>query len=162
MTDPKFYMLLIAALFPLIIGMIWYNPKVFGNAWMKASGVTMPEKPDRSQMWKIYIQVYIFSLLYSWIIANFCIHQFGAFGMIGGDIPNAKESYKLFMGDYGNAFRTFGHGALHGGVYSLMTALFMVGIPALFEQRGWNYILIHVGYFGLCGLLMGAFLCAYM
>jgi hypothetical protein len=25
----------LAAVIPILVGMIWYNPKVFGNAWMK-------------------------------------------------------------------------------------------------------------------------------
>jgi len=31
----------IAALVPTIIGFIWYNPKVFGTAWMASAGLTM-------------------------------------------------------------------------------------------------------------------------
>lgn len=41
------------------------------------------------------------------------IHQFGALGMIGGDENLAKPSYAAFMNDYGKAYRSFGHGALH-------------------------------------------------
>ena len=28
----------IAAIVPLIVGSIWYNPKVFGSAWMNVNG----------------------------------------------------------------------------------------------------------------------------
>ena len=30
-----------ASILPLVTGFIWYNPKVFGTAWMKESGMTM-------------------------------------------------------------------------------------------------------------------------
>jgi hypothetical protein len=30
----------VSALLPLVVGAIWYNPKVLGKAWMQASGVT--------------------------------------------------------------------------------------------------------------------------
>ena len=30
----------IAAIAALLVGFIWYHPKVFGNAWMKVSGMT--------------------------------------------------------------------------------------------------------------------------
>ena len=30
--------MLLAALIPLVIGSLWYNPKTFGNAWMHACG----------------------------------------------------------------------------------------------------------------------------
>lgn len=42
--------------------------------------------------------------------------------MIGGDATKALPSYAAFMADYGNAFRTFKHGAFHGvmgGVYGI-------------------------------------------
>jgi hypothetical protein len=29
-----------AALIPTVIGFLWYNPKVFGNAWMAAADMT--------------------------------------------------------------------------------------------------------------------------
>ena len=32
--------ILVSALIPLIIGAIWYHPKVFGTAWMHATGIT--------------------------------------------------------------------------------------------------------------------------
>jgi len=28
---------LLAALIPLVIGFLWYNPKTFGTAWMKGA-----------------------------------------------------------------------------------------------------------------------------
>lgn len=30
---------LIASIIPLLVGFIWYNPKVFGTAWMNACGL---------------------------------------------------------------------------------------------------------------------------
>jgi len=35
-----YYIIFIAGLIPLMIGFVWYNPKVFGNAWMKSINVT--------------------------------------------------------------------------------------------------------------------------
>ena len=32
--------IIVSALVPLIIGAIWYHPKVFGSAWMHATGIT--------------------------------------------------------------------------------------------------------------------------
>jgi len=52
----------VAALVPMIIGFIWFNPKVFGNAWMKASGMTM-EKAEQANMPKILILSFIFAFL---------------------------------------------------------------------------------------------------
>lgn len=32
--------ILVAGVSALVVGFVWYNPKVFGNAWMKAAGMT--------------------------------------------------------------------------------------------------------------------------
>ena len=40
MEEFKLWVYAVAALVPLLIGSIWYNPKVFGTAWMKATGFT--------------------------------------------------------------------------------------------------------------------------
>ena len=153
------------ALVPLILGSIWYNPKVLGNAWMESSGVSMPdEKPSMGEMMKIFIPVYIFSLLFATILMSLSVHQFGAMGMIGGDekASNILPSYAAFMADYGQAFRTFKHGALHGFLGGLFMSLFLIGTTALFERKSWKYIMIHVGFYVLCGIIMGGLICAFI
>ena len=35
----NFLAILLAALSTLVVGFIWYNPKVFGTIWMKETGV---------------------------------------------------------------------------------------------------------------------------
>lgn len=36
----NFPAILVAALIPMVIGFIWFNTKVFGTTWMKASCMT--------------------------------------------------------------------------------------------------------------------------
>lgn len=36
----NFVAIIVAALVPMIIGFIWYHPKVFGNTWMQVAGMT--------------------------------------------------------------------------------------------------------------------------
>lgn len=159
MQEPNWYTIFVAALFPLILGSIWYNPKILGNVWMKSAGISEPTAEENKGMWKTYLIVYLFGVLFSWIMVNLSVHQMGAIGMIGGDPAKAGASFMPFMTEYGGAFRTFGHGALHGGLGALFISLFVLGSSALFERRSWTYILVHVGYHTLCGLLMGGFLC---
>lgn len=40
----------IAAVIPLLVGMVWYNPKVFGNAWMGATGLDEAKAKDGFNM----------------------------------------------------------------------------------------------------------------
>ena len=65
------------------------------------------------------------------------------------------------MGVYGNDFRTFKHGALHGTLTGVGIALPVVAINAMFEKRGFKYIAIHAGYWILTLLLMGGIICQF-
>lgn len=154
--------LAVAALIPLITGFIWYNPKTFGGVWLKEIGKTEEDMKNGSNMLKVFGCTYLFSFFMAFIWQFLVIHQFGAFGMVGGDIANAHPSFGEFMKDYGQAFRTFKHGALHGTMAGLALSLAIIGINSLFENRSWKYIFIHVGYWTLTGMLMGGFLCQFV
>jgi hypothetical protein len=67
-------------------------------------------------MLKIFGLTFVYSLMLAFIMSALVVHQFGALGMIGDPdfIATAKPSYAAFMADYGDNFRTFKHGALHG------------------------------------------------
>ena len=49
----NWYILPLAALIPMVVAMVWYNPKVFGNAWMKAAGMT-EEKAKGANMFLVF------------------------------------------------------------------------------------------------------------
>ena len=87
------------------------------------------------------------------------IHQFGALGMVGGDASKALPSYNAFMADYGTAFRTFKHGALHGTITGLFMILPTIGINALYEKRSFKYVMISGGYWIVCFMVMGGIIC---
>jgi hypothetical protein len=83
--------------------MVWYNPKVFGNAWMQANGFTEESvKANPRPMWQIFSFTYIFSLLAAFIFSHLCVHQMGAFSLTEG--TNMLPSYDAFMADYGKLF----------------------------------------------------------
>jgi hypothetical protein len=89
------------------------------------------------------------------------IHQMGALGMVGGDPSKALPSYTAFLADYGDAFRTFKHGALHGCMSGLFIALPIVAINGLFEQKSWRYIAVTAGYWITILTVMGAIICGW-
>jgi len=156
----NFLALIAAALSTLVIGFIWYNPKVFGTIWMRESGMT-EEKAKGANMFKTLALAVLFAFFIAFILQMLVIHQFGAMGMVGGDPTKAKPSYQLFMTDYGTAYRTFKHGMLHGCMTGLFLALPVIGINALFERRSWKYILINGGYFVVALTIMGGIICAW-
>lgn len=158
----NFIALLLAGIVTLVTGFIWYNPKVFGTIWMKENNLTHEELRS-GNMLKIFGFTYLFSLMITVVVMGLTIHQSGAVGMVGGPpmLESAKPSFAAFMADYGTAYRTFKHGALHGFMSGLFFAFPIVGINALFERKSWKYIFIHAGYWILTLTLMGGIICAY-
>lgn len=155
----NFLALLLASLSSLVIGFIWYNPKVLGNIWMKEAGMT-EEKMKGSNMIVIFAMSVFYAFLISFLLQVLVIHQYGAFGMIGGDETKALPSYNAFMADYETAFRTFKHGALHGFMTGLFFALPVIGTNSLYERRSWKYVLIAGGYWIVTCTIMGGIICA--
>lgn len=158
----NFYMYFVAALIPMVVGAVYYHPKVAGNSWMKVNGFT-EESLKGGNMLVIFGVSYIFSIFLAFTVSGLVIHQTGVLSMMA---PEAMESgsaiqneFNDLMSRYGGRFRTFGHGALHGLFATIFFALPIIGINSLFERRGWKYILIHTGYWLITLILMGGLLC---
>lgn len=156
----NFLALLVSAASTLVVGFIWYNPKVFGTIWMTESGLT-EEKMKGANMVLLFGMSLFYAFMMSMILQMLSIHQWGAVGMVGGDITTAKPSFTAFMADYGTAFRTFKHGALHGFLTGLFLALPIVGTNALYERRSWKYTLVSGGYWIVSFMIMGGIICAW-
>lgn len=157
----NFLALIVAALSTLVIGFIWYNPKVFGTIWMKESGLT-EEKMKGANMAVIFILAIFFAFLIAIVLQFLTIHQTGAFSMIGGGgALDVKLSYGAFMADYGTAFRTFKHGALHGLLTGIFFVFPLIATNALFERKSWKYTFINSGYWTVCFIIMGGIICAW-
>ncbi len=160
MLEINFLAIFVAALVPLVMGFIWYNPKTFGNAWMKESGLT-EEKLKGSNMAMVFIVSIILSIMIGFFMQLVTIHQFGALGMVGGDNSLAKPSFAAFMADYGTAFRSFGHGALHGFMTGIFFVFPLIAINAMFERKSWKYIFINTGYWTITITIMGGIVCGW-
>ncbi|MBK7856965.1 MAG: DUF1761 domain-containing protein [Bacteroidetes bacterium] len=164
--DVNFISVFVAALIPLAVGFVWYNPKFLGNAWMQESGMT-EEKAKGANHALIFGLTYVFAVLAGMILMPMVIHQMGVMSVLvdepGFNDPNSELAiwYKGFMEQYGNNFRTFKHGALHGTIAGLFFALPIIAINAMFERKSWKYIWINVGYFTVTFALMGGVICAW-
>lgn len=163
----NYAVLLATAIIPTITGFIWYNPKVFGNAWMKAADMS-EEKMKGANMAVIFGVSLLLSFLLAFSLAPIVIHQFGVMGMLEGamrpESPTAAEATALFnslMETYGSNHRHFGHGALHGIMTALLLVLPVMGTNALFERKSFKYIAINAGYWTLTLALMGGIVCQF-
>jgi len=158
----NWYMFLVAGLIPLVVGAIYYNPKVMGNAWMKANGFT-PETAGGGNMALIFGLSYLFGVIISFSMASLVIHQGGAFSMMMPEVMESgsavQNEFNTLMQNYGENYRTFGHGAFHGFFASLLFILPILWTIALFEKRSWKYVMIHFGYWAICLMLIGGLIC---
>ncbi|WP_162127249.1 DUF1761 domain-containing protein [Flavobacterium phycosphaerae] len=150
--------LLLAAVSTLVVGFIWYNPKVFGTIWMKEAGISHEDGKDFNMI-KIFGLSIVYAFLISFVLQMCVIHQFGALGMVGGDPSIAKPSYAAFMADYGTAFRSFKHGALHGFMMGLFMIFPVIGTGALYERRSFKYVMVTSGFWMVCFMIMGGIIC---
>lgn len=156
----NFLAVIVASFTTLLVGFVYYHPKVFGRIWMEETGLT-EEELKKENMLKIFGLTLVFSFLIAFIMQILTIHQFGAFGMIGGDMKFATPSYNAFMAEFGNAFRSFKHGALHGFMTGLFFVFPILGINGLFEHKSWRYILVHAGYWLVSLTIIGGIICAW-
>ncbi len=164
--EVNFLIAALAALIPMVLGFIWYHPKVFGTAWMNACGF-IPEDLKGGNMALIFIVSYVFSFFLAMMLNTIVIHQFGFFSTLMNDPDLMKEgtdAYQYaqnFMTKYGENFRTFKHGVLHGAIAGIFFVLPVLGTNALFERKRFKYILVNVGYWTVCLALMGGVICQF-
>jgi hypothetical protein len=52
----------------MIIGYLWYSKMLFGEAWMKLSGIRLSEL-DKDRIWKNYVFIFASSLVMAYVLA---------------------------------------------------------------------------------------------
>ena len=160
------YIFFIAALIPLLIGFIWYHPKVFGNAWMKVTGLT-EESAKGANMALIFGLTYFFGLLIALFLSGITIHQFSLTSLMADqpDVFNpesaAGQELQGLMDRYGDRYRTFKHGAFHGTMAAIFIVFPVIAVNALFERKKFKYTAINSGFWIVCLMLMGGIVCAF-
>ena len=152
----------IAAFFPLILGFVWYNPKVFGKAWMAGAGIT-EDSMKGGNMALVFGLTYVFSFFVAFSLLFVTVHQYGLNSLIlpqnGHPVDDPTGMGKQVLEMYKDSYRSFKHGALHGTIVGITFILPIIGINALFERRGWKYILINAGFWIVCCAVMGGIVC---
>lgn len=162
----NYLLIFLTALVPLITGFVWFNPKVFGNAWMSAAGVT-PEMAKGSNMALIFGFTYFLGLMLTMALHPVVIHQMHIYSIFANMEGFGKEGSEImdyiadFMAKNGQNFRTFKHGALHGAIAGIFLVMPCIATNALFERKGFKYIAINSGFWILNLMLMGGLVCQF-
>lgn len=134
MENVNWLSMVIATILPMVVGFIYYNPKVFGNAWMKSLGIT-EEDIKKQNMAKTYGIALVMSFLLAFFLINF------------NNAPGQEGE-----------FDTFKHGAFHGLFLGIVMALPILMTNGLFELKSLKNIFINVGYWIITLVLMGGVL----
>ncbi|CAN5909989.1 hypothetical protein BH11BAC7_BH11BAC7_00020 [soil metagenome] len=167
-------MIAVAALIPLVLGFVWYNPMVFGKAWMKVAGTSETDRPTGGKMAGIFLLTFVLGFFIAFMMQFLVIHQRHVMSILM-DTPGFMEAgthqpsktseigmlYANFMERFGNNYRTFKHGALHGTMTGVLLVTPVIAINAIFERKGFKYIAINGGYWIVSLALMGGVVCAF-
>jgi len=162
----NYSLVFITALIPLAIGFLWYSPMLFGNAWMKSAGLT-EESLKGGNMIIIFGLTYLLGVFASAALYGATIHQSNLVSLFvnqpGFDEAGSELNNWIvdFNSKYGSLHRTFSHGMLHGGLVAFILIMPVIAINAMFERKGFKYILINTGYWFVTMMLIGGVVCAY-
>ena len=161
---PNMIVVVLAALVPMLIGFLYYNPKLLGTAWMNEAGMT-EEKMQGGNMVKMLLLSFVCAFLFSAFLFGFVVHQTDVyslyasetgFGAEGSAVMNRLDTLML---EFGDRFRTFGHGAFHGVLIGVLFVTPILGTNAIFERKSFKYVAINGGYWIITMALMGGVLC---
>ncbi|NNC82588.1 MAG: DUF1761 domain-containing protein [Flavobacteriales bacterium] len=162
--DGNIWTYFVAALIPMIIGFIWYNPKVFGNTWMTAAKVTQ-EDVESGNMPLIFGLSYVLSLILVFMMNYFVHHEMQIAGTVFMDpelavAPDSELGVMMtdFLDSISARYNTFGHGLLHGFFIALFLVLPVMATNAMFERKGFKYIAVNWGYWAVTIMLIGGFM----
>ena len=162
---PNMMIAAVAALIPLLIGFVWYNPKVFGKTWMAGAGLT-EEDGKKMNMPLVFGLTYVFSFFIAMFLHFWTIHQFAFFSLLEParnytDPAGFKEAITAAAALSEHKFRSWSHGMAHGIIFSVMFILPVIAIDGMFGRKNWKYILINWGYWLVSVTLMGMVVCQF-
>lgn len=122
----------VAAIVPMVIGFIWYNPKVFGKIWQKDVGLT-DEQVEGGNMPLIFGLSFLGALIMSFPLAYLANHG-------------------------GEEFNTFKHGAFHGAFIGFTVAGMVLLSNGLFSRRSLRGIFLDIAYWTVTIAVMSGIL----
>lgn len=110
----NYWAVLLATASSMVVGSIWYTPKVFGNRWMRLAGVD-PNRPGASAVVPIVVTLLV-SFLTAWVLAGATTLAWHFYG--GGYVWNAIVTAVVLWAGF-TAARFITHDAFEGRPSSL-------------------------------------------
>lgn len=159
----NWYIVLATGIIPNILGFVWYGP-LFGKLWIAEAGVN--PQPENVNMVKMVSLTLLFGVMLAVGLTPIVIHQMGVQSVLMSPdffTPDSEVAkyFSDFMTKYGDNYRTFKHGALHGGIAGIFLLLPVMGCNAMYENKSLKYVLLNAGFWTVCAILMGGIICAF-
>ena len=107
--DINYWAVIVATLSTMVVGSVWYTPKVFGNRWMKLAKVT-PGNDANAAIGPILITLVV-SFSSAWVLAG---ASWIAFEFYGGSFLGAAVFTGLILWAGFTAARFITHDAFEG------------------------------------------------
>ena len=126
--------IIIAALIPMIVGFIYYHPKVFGKVWMNSLGITEAD-----------LKIGNMGLIYGVSLVMSFILSFYLLGNVDGPGQEGPQGQ----------FDTFKHGAAHGMLLTIFLVMPVMVTNGLFERKSFKNLGINLLYWLITLSLMG-------
>jgi len=151
---PNLLIILATALIPIVVGMAWYHPSLFGNAWLKEAGMTQEDMKANQKPLK-FLFGFIFNFLLAFGLFTMVTHEFSILGLVGGDPELLKSGTAgAFLAEYGGSFSRFSHGVVHGILATIVMVVPIIGHQCLWSGKSFKYFLLDVGFWLVCIILM--------
>lgn len=162
--------ILVAALVPMVLGFVWYHPKVLGTLWMRESGMTEEKAKQGNMAVKLGLSL-LFSIMIAVVLNTIAVHDGFIDGAIyyktnrtmipepGSELEQWHNYYKTNLAADNHIFT---HGAFHGFfLIGLFLVLPLFATNAIFEGKSVKYVAVNTGYWMLSLALMGGIIAAW-
>lgn len=107
----------------MVVGYLYFHPSVMGKKWAAANGKSLEEMMPTNMGLTMGLT----------ILLTIFFTMFLAVNVTG---PGQEDIQ----------FHTIKHGLFHALILAIMVILPIFGTQGMYEKRGWNWALIHVGY----------------
>lgn len=142
METVNFGAIAVAALMPMLVGFLYYHPKLAGKPWMEANGFTL-ESLGKGPKPILYGVALLLSVMLSMFVAS---------NVTGPGQETAPD---------GHSYVTFQHGIVHGIVMTLMFVIPVLGTMGIFEKKSLKWVIVNAGYWLITLSIMAGILSAW-
>ena len=152
---PNVLVVIATAIIPIILGMLYYNPALAGNAWLKEAGMTEDQMKENQKPLK-FLLGFICNVLLAFGLFTLVTHEFSILGLVGGNEELLKPGTTggAFLAEYGGNYARFSHGVVHGLFASVLLAIPFIGHQVLWSGKSFKYFLMDFVFWTICIVLM--------